>query len=323
MSSSPSAEVTSLNDPPVYLDPAIGDLVIRSSDDIDFHVHQDILTHTSPSLSTMLALPKTASGRSVDAVSGKPLIRVQEDSTVWAHLVPLIYVPRPPIPPLDASQLDLIRAILDAARKYDIPSVTECMRGVLKSPAIVKAKPVSVYAVACAYELEDVARIAARQSLSEPLGADYVEELDLISIRTFHKLSAYRSQCIAAALREMNAWHNYYNLDPSTPGKMMWPGYRNMNQLTPGYDCKLCSKVERDGYQIRLSWATYMEKLERSLERTPDATKARSSSSLQPVITSAQKCHPCLKGIHHSAEVVSSSLEQTVKKAIDKVVLEF
>ena len=260
MSSSPTAEVTSPNDPPFYLDPAIGDLVIRSSDDIDFYVHQDILIHTSSSLSTMLALPKDASGRSIDAVSGKPLIKVQEDSTVWAHLVPLIYVPRPPVPALDASQLDLICAILDAARKHDVPSVTECMRGVLKAPAIVTAKPVSVYAVACAYELEDVARIAARESLSEPLRPDYVEELDLISIRTFHKLSAYRSQCIAAALREMNAWYKYCIASREIHAQY---NIHQTENLTPGKNCNQCSKVERGGSKIRASWAIYIEKLER------------------------------------------------------------
>ena len=40
------------------------------------------------------------------------------------HLIPFIYVPRPPVPALDAWRLDLICAIFDAARKYDIPSMT-------------------------------------------------------------------------------------------------------------------------------------------------------------------------------------------------------
>lgn len=132
---------------------------------------------------------------------------------------------------------------------------------------------------------------------------DYVEELDLISIRTFHKLSAYRSQCIAAALREVNAWYDF----------------RTTEQLKPSKHCNQCSKVERGGYKVRASWAIYMEKLGRSLEQTPDAMNARSSSLLQPVIESARNCHTCLKDIHYTAEMVSSSLEESVKKAIDKV----
>ncbi|PIL29330.1 hypothetical protein GSI_09381 [Ganoderma sinense ZZ0214-1] len=234
----------------------------------------------------MLSLPQAASARTVDAVSGRPLLHVQEDSTVWVHLAPLIYVSRAPEPALDASQLDLIRAILDAARKYNLLSVTECMRRVLKSPDIVAAKPVSVYALACVHGLEDVARVGARQSLSEPLGTDYVEELDLISVRTFHKLTTYRSKCVAAALKAVSAWYKEGSSD----------------KLSVPKNCNYCKRVERDGRTTRGSWAIYMERLERSLEQTPHATKARSTSLLWSVTT---------------------SLEREVKEAIDKVALEF
>lgn len=201
MPSSDPANVASADNPPFYLDPTIGDLVIRSSDDIDFYVHKDIVIRASPTLSTMLASPQAAPA----ATCGKPLLQVQEDSAVWMRLVPLLYVPRPSKPALDASQLGLIRAILDAAQKYSISSITECMRRILGSPAVVAARPVNVYAVACAYEFEDVARIAAQYSLRKPVGVDYVEELDLTSTRTWHKLSAYRHQCVVAALREVDA----------------------------------------------------------------------------------------------------------------------
>ncbi|KAI1790066.1 hypothetical protein LXA43DRAFT_1095783 [Ganoderma leucocontextum] len=313
MPSSPTTTAASTNDPPFYLDPAVGDLVIRSSDGIDFHVHKDTLTRASPFFATTLSPPHPASTRSVEVVCGKPLIEAQEDSAVWTHVIPVCYVPRPPEPALDASQLDLIRAILHAARKYNIASVTECMRGVLKSPAIVTVKPVGVYAVACVYGLEDVARVAARRSLSEPVCVDYVEELDLISIRTFHKLSAYRTRCIAAALRVMEPrgiWETQYGSSLRTPS---------------GCNCRGTGHVVRGHYSIRRSWGTYMEGLERLLEKTPDALKARDPSLVEPVISSVHcmNCTSCLKTIHDNVEMVSTGLEMMLKKAIDQVVLEF
>ena len=101
------------------------------------------------------------------------------------------------------------------------------------------AKPISVYAMACAYELEDISRIAARRS---PFGADYVEELDLISTRTFHKLSACRSQCIAAALKGTDACYD---------------ARENYNILRGCMGNPYCSPKQRLYTDLRASWATY------------------------------------------------------------------
>ncbi|TBU21746.1 hypothetical protein BD311DRAFT_771649 [Dichomitus squalens] len=152
------------------------------------------MTRASHVFSNMFFLPQPKSHSPGDNFCDKPLVDVHEDSAVWSHLIPISYIPCLPSPPLSASDLDLIRAVLDAARKYQMASVTNVMRRVLVTCPVVLQKPVSVYG------LEDVARVAAMRSLSELVYVKYVPELNLISVRTFHRLSEYRTRCVAAAL---------------------------------------------------------------------------------------------------------------------------
>ncbi|TBU38735.1 hypothetical protein BD309DRAFT_492650 [Dichomitus squalens] len=316
MSPTPTITTASLDDAPFYLDPAVGDLIIRSSDCVDLHVHKDIMTHASPVFSSMLSLPQPKSHSPGDDFCDKPLVDVHEDSAVWSHLIPICYIPCLPSPPLSASDLDLIRAVLDAARKYQMVSVTNVMRRVLVTRPVVLQKPVSVYAVGCVYGLEDVARVAAWSSLSEPLFVEYVPELDLISVRTFHRLSEYRTRCVAAALKVTAPAGRWENVN------------ERLLRIGSGSGC-----FSQDGCQIvgrvgtstlyRRCWATYVEKLERILEQTPDAAKARSAVLLEPVIQSAQYCHVCLKTIHANVDAASTGLEKMLKEAIKEVVLEF
>ncbi|KAI0705668.1 hypothetical protein C8Q76DRAFT_175609 [Earliella scabrosa] len=66
----------------------------------------------------------------------------------------------------------------------------------------------SVYALSCAYRLDDVARIAARASLALPDHLEYVKELDLlvITVRTYHNLLDFRARCVNT-IRPTMLWH--------------------------------------------------------------------------------------------------------------------
>ena len=106
---------------PPYLDTSNGDLTIRTADHTDFHVHQCIISILSPVFADMFSLPKNPI-----TSSPKPLVEVGEPGTVWAHILSFCY-----FLPLPSLAIDDVHALLEAARKYQMPRVTDWMRRTL------------------------------------------------------------------------------------------------------------------------------------------------------------------------------------------------
>ncbi|KAH9989344.1 hypothetical protein BJV77DRAFT_688543 [Russula vinacea] len=70
-------------------------LIIRSSDLIDFRVHKSVLTMVSPFFEDMLSLPQPSDGESVD---GLPVVRLPEDSELLNSLLSKLYPVRTVVP---------------------------------------------------------------------------------------------------------------------------------------------------------------------------------------------------------------------------------
>ena len=63
-------------------------LIIRSSDSVDFQVHKSVLAMVSPIFREMLSLPQPLDGESV---GGLPVVELSEDSDLLNSLVSLLY----------------------------------------------------------------------------------------------------------------------------------------------------------------------------------------------------------------------------------------
>jgi hypothetical protein len=70
-------------------------LVIRSSDFVNFKVHKPVLAVASPFFEDLLSLPQPADSESVD---GLPVVQVSEDSELLNTLVSMLYPLRPVVP---------------------------------------------------------------------------------------------------------------------------------------------------------------------------------------------------------------------------------
>ncbi|KAH9915181.1 uncharacterized protein BXZ73DRAFT_54501, partial [Epithele typhae] len=162
-----SPEHTQKNRPAVFFrNSAIGDTIIRSVDGEHFHVHADILSSAIPCFADMLSLPQPSSSADsppsdsevLNNSKKKRVILTQESSTVWTTFIPLCYLPnfRPPALP---ANLTLVRDFLAAADKFELRAATDWVSASLLGRCpLLKAHPLSVYALAWAYKLPEVAR---------------------------------------------------------------------------------------------------------------------------------------------------------------------
>ncbi|KAI0954677.1 hypothetical protein AcW1_006488 [Taiwanofungus camphoratus] len=106
------------------------DIVLRSSDGIDFRVHKLILSEASPVFEGMFALPQlAASSRDSESntahadCDGLPVVAVTEKGKTLENLLRICYPMADPV--LDAVEEE---EVLKAAQKYEIEAAVTLMR---------------------------------------------------------------------------------------------------------------------------------------------------------------------------------------------------
>lgn len=156
------------------------------------------LARTSPVFETMFTLPQPdLSNSQSELESGLPVIELAETADVLQVLL-RFYLPRPtPI----LTDLAIIVRILEGARKYEIDSAFNASCKALENA--IDGEPIRVYAIACHYGLEHLARRAALACLRLPLSRLIdvpTTETECISGEEFRRLVKYREDCRAAVV---------------------------------------------------------------------------------------------------------------------------
>ncbi|KAH9945323.1 uncharacterized protein BXZ73DRAFT_73481 [Epithele typhae] len=331
--------------PPFYLDDSlVGDIVIQPSytrhiDAGTFFLHKDVLSRASPVLARL--------------ISGITSVSVDEPTTVWKLLIPIFYSPKVPIDfvtNLKGSDglldIDLLRTLLDAGRKYEAPSISASVADALMhEPAVVAKKAVGVYALACAFDCPDLARFAARHSLSTKLSFNFSPtepSLEYMArMSDYHRLLDHRRRCADAARETVHSsapqidqpYTGSNNISSSThflrsnASKRLWNAITilsgsNMNTIS--YSTHLTTKCYDQGYSAHLhqSWWIALEDLHRDLEYQPTEDLVRSPSFTRKLLDGIMRCSGPMDASHANAVEVAEILIETVyvclKEAIDK-----
>jgi hypothetical protein len=91
----PEANINSATSTLELFDVPDANLIIRSSDFVDFRVHKPVLAMASPFFKDLLSIPQPSNSESVD---GFPVVQLSEDSELLNSLVSMIYPVRTVIP---------------------------------------------------------------------------------------------------------------------------------------------------------------------------------------------------------------------------------
>ncbi len=84
----PQAQINPTTSPPERFDLPDANIIIRSSDLIDFRVHKSILALVSPFFSDLLSLPQPSDSEFVDEL---PVVQLSEDSELLNSLISILY----------------------------------------------------------------------------------------------------------------------------------------------------------------------------------------------------------------------------------------
>ncbi|KAH8985651.1 hypothetical protein EDB86DRAFT_2833065 [Lactarius hatsudake] len=171
------------------LDLPDANIIVRSSNKVNFRVHKPVLAVSSPFFKDLLSLPQPLDDELID---GLPVIQLSEDADLLNSLISLLY----PIPPVIPSSYEKVFALLAACQKYDMESVQSNIRDGIKLgrfPAPVEAEAFRACAIAGSLGLDPELENAARLTLRYPMTFESLgEQLRSFNGRALYDLIRYR-----------------------------------------------------------------------------------------------------------------------------------
>ncbi|KAF7291642.1 hypothetical protein HMN09_01255400 [Mycena chlorophos] len=246
--------------PQLYDDPANGDLILKTEDNVKLYVYKILLSLASPVFQDMFSLPQPEPGPndpdSELAEDPYPVIPVAEDAETLRSL--LTWVDPRSLPRIGS--LEDIQKILAVASKYCMDPILSRI-GQSLSYGIGVLCPlgtnsVRAYALAVRYQLTPLIDAAARASLDakwEDLLAEEGPELDHVPASALNRLQQYRLACGTAAKKAANDWS--WILDAT--GVVS--------------DCEMCASGAPPRHWTRW-WVQYMQLAGDELYRIPSST---------------------------------------------------
>jgi hypothetical protein len=168
------------------------DVILRSSDLVDFRVRRSILATSSPFFGDLFSIPQPSDHEVVD---GLPVVHLPEDVEVLNSLVTMLY----PVPPEIPDSDDKILTLLAASQKYDMTTVQSSIRAEIGRRGLLSptgAESFRLFANACRKSLIPEMKAAARLTLGHPMTFEYLGE----ALRSFEgwalfDLSRFRLCC--------------------------------------------------------------------------------------------------------------------------------
>ena len=177
------------------------DLVLRSSDDVNFFVFKVVLSLASSVFADMFTLPLPAVSQ--NSSDEPPVIQLFEDAETIDMALRYFY----PIPSPEIVSLRDARILMEFARKYQADVIRHSVTRFLTDN--IKRDPANIYALASAYECQDIAAQALQSSLIVPIYLIHSPELQYSTTREqYEALIYYHISCgrVASAVSMRRKW---------------------------------------------------------------------------------------------------------------------
>ncbi|KAJ8472731.1 hypothetical protein ONZ51_g8318 [Trametes cubensis] len=306
------------NPPRSPFDDEDADLVLRSSDDVDFWVYKIILAKASPVFRDMFTLPREAHAK-------RQVVTLTEDADTIERLLRILY----PVEWPKFASYDEVRLVLAAAHKYMIPFVTSNLKDVLHR--FIESKPLDVYATAYSHQAREVAVAAAKVLLENPHLAEPETpppEFHTIPALALHAISVYRKRCSRVALEALRDWH-----------WMIRRGHHRQVRVAKGISTidssktwvwLLCAEkgdtpaIEINTVRAELRytpprwWWNYIDKLRQELASRPRGRLATEPSIIEASVTMAVSCPTCgpkaLSDLHEFGKMIAERIDAAIAR---------
>ncbi|KAJ2982802.1 hypothetical protein NUW54_g10706 [Trametes sanguinea] len=211
--------------PPYPFNKPDADLVLRSSDNVEFRVRSHILIEASPVFQSMLASSQSAA--EADAVNTCRTIDLAEDSAIIEALLRLCYPVVKDVAFWSKMGVKEAESVLRVAFQYEMELPARLTMEHIHF--MLYRRPLAVWAVGCRLRLEETATRAAQCSLlnSDFLSSIDPEDLEGVSAGQYFRLRTYQKT------GRSELAYDYGFVDPSPKQKLASPPTREQPQYPP------------------------------------------------------------------------------------------
>ncbi|KAJ7105916.1 hypothetical protein C8R44DRAFT_715268 [Mycena epipterygia] len=174
------------------------DFILRSSDDVDFHIHKEVLKFASVVFDDMFTLPAGNGDPSDLSKNGIPILAVPEPSAVLYRLLGLVYPAQTVgLYTLVESDLNIIFGVHVAADKYQFLCVLRLLNQMLETCPLIEVHPHRFFAIARLRGLSNLAQKAALRTLHLPVTVPALRfpEMKLLSWDVVQQLHDFHHKC--------------------------------------------------------------------------------------------------------------------------------
>ncbi|KAG1834157.1 hypothetical protein EV424DRAFT_1532389 [Suillus variegatus] len=232
------------------------DIILRSSDGVDFRVITLFLKLASSSFDSIIQ--QAAQSNQIEG--DLPVVPVVENHRVldiWLRFCyPSTLAEDPPL-----HEFEDIIPVLEAARKYSLKPLEHKVRQALKSH--MEKEPLRCFAIAMRAQLDIEVTLAAKYTLRQSLIPESVPEIDLITAKQLLTLLTYHQRC-SKSLQSLGA-------------DLSWitSSYPNVNAteyqwiISGSCGCESSSRFLLNSQRPLKWWSDYMEKSLVSLHDKP------------------------------------------------------
>ena len=304
----------------VPFDHAKADIILRSSDNVDFRIFKLFLSLASPFFESLFDIPQpTEDVGGQEVKDGLAVIHVTEDSKTLDPLLRFCY----PCTLAEDPKIEVLQDaadILEAARKYSLDVIEKKARQAMTNPRILDAESLRCFVIAHRGRLREETLLAAKYTLRQPLIPSWFQEIDLISATDLLSLLTYHKKCGDAvyALRLDLSWmKSHYG----SAQACSWLSGQSRNRNNYDSECG-CSRPAIPKYALYSTspqwWEDFMEETFTTLRDKPCKKTLQASADKTVQAVKAQNCQACSPriggGMHDLVGFFAKKIDETVSQ---------
>jgi hypothetical protein len=280
------------------------DVILRSSDNVDFRTFRVLLSLASPVFETMFGLPQPGKN------DGLPVVSISEHSRTIETLLKLL----DPRCLVLLDSIDDIGQILEMSKKYDMEGVADNTRAMAKRVLlqVETNDPIRAYAVATRFQLKDEAIRAARGtlrlSMSKILDQTQGAELKYISGTQLHGLYSYHHKCgrAASALASTSTWAPH-----TSPSKIWFSSHSSCTTSAFLIDGSWCYP--------KTWWVEYMRASSAELASQPYGITVKKPELVDTALKKATACGMCRDRVFEELPKFLETYAAEVERVVSEV----
>ncbi|KAK0466015.1 uncharacterized protein EV420DRAFT_806458 [Desarmillaria tabescens] len=285
------------------------DLVIRTTDNVDFFVLSGLLSLRSPSSFFRHALQ---SNRHTEERDGFPVLRVVEDSTTFRYILLLCY---PNDRPVEIKSVEDVVAVRVALEKYCMDYAIGRFEQTVIASSLIREHALRLFVLAFRKGWRKLGEAAAKNTLFIPLTEDVaIEELNDISAMQYVILRDYHRKCSDTARANLDYGKKLFWMEPEDAESLSSSYSYRFND---GYYERTVRIRGTDGERTRLidQWTLdYIRKVSQKLRETPHPEIATDENIINAVVLSSGNDSIAIRKIQTLAKLLSKEIDRRISE---------